>query len=334
MEMKVLAEEEVAVAEVVVDSGTLMEMTILSHQEVAVVAVEDLVEVIRMVMMKVVVDLAAPEVVLVVDSNHSMKMEMMTLVEASEGEEVDLEGTGVVLTLQVMTNQDLVTDEVVEVLETEEVDSTLWKIVKKILVALATREAEGGLDVVDLVLQMTMKMKILEDLATEGAVVVLETGGVDLTLWMVTMTIMRILGALAAEEVEEDLEVEEEALALQMTMMMMVVLKDLVTEEDVVVLVEAEEDLVPIAMTERRTQAHVVVLAPDEEGLVDLNHPMMEKTQKGLAAREAVVLVDLEQLMKMMVNPEDVGEAEVAVDVVAPATVTLMMAISTLQNLV
>ena len=182
MEMKVLAEEEVAVAEVVVDSGTLMEMTILSHQEVAVVAVEDLVEVIRMVMTKVVVHLAAPEVVLVVDSNHSMKMEMMTLVEASEGEEVDLEGTGVVLTLQVMTNQDLVTDEVVEVLETEEVDSTLWKIVKKILVALATREAEGGLDVVDLVLQMTMKMKILEDLATEGAVVVLETGGVDLTL--------------------------------------------------------------------------------------------------------------------------------------------------------
>ena len=182
MEMKVLAEEEVAVAEVVVDSGTLMEMTILSHQEVAVVAVEDLVEVIRMVMTKVVVHLAAPEVVLVVDSNHSMKMEMMTLVEASEGEEVDLEGTGVVLTLQVMTNQYLVTDEVVEVLETEEVDSTLWKIVKKILVALATREAEGGLDVVDLVLQMTMKMKILEDLATEGAVVVLETGGVDLTL--------------------------------------------------------------------------------------------------------------------------------------------------------
>ena len=334
MEMKVLAEEEVAVAEVVADSGTLMEMTILSHQEVAVVAVEDLVEVIRMVMMKVVVDLAAPEVVLVVDSNHSMKMEMMTLVEASEGEEVDLEGTEAVLTLQVMTNQDLVTDEVVEVLETEEVDSTLWKIVKKILVALATREAEGDLDMVDLVLQMTMKVKILEDLATEGAVVVLETGGVDLTLWMVTMTIMRILGALAAEEVEEDLEVEEEALALQMTMMMMVVLKDLVTEEDVVVLVEAEEDLVPIAMTERRTQAHVVVLAPDEEGLVDLNHPMMEKTQKGLAAREAVVLVDLEQLMKMMVNPEDVGEAEVAVDVVAPATVTLMMAISTLQNLV
>ena len=334
MEMKVLAEEEVAVAAAVVDSGTPMEMTILSHQEVAVVAVEDLVEVIRMVMMKVVVDLAAPEVVLVVDSNHSMKMEMMTLVEASEGEEVDLEGTGAVLTLQVMTNQDLVTDEVVEVLETEEVDSTLWKIVKKILVALATREAEGDLDVVDLVLQMTMKVKILEDLATEGAVVVLETGGVDLTLWMVTMTIMRILGALAAEEVEEDLEVEEEALALQMTMMMMVVLKDLVTEEDVVVLVEAEEDLVPIAMTERRTQAHVVVLAPDEEGLVDLNHPMMEKTQKGLAAREAVVLVDLEQLMKMMVNPEDVGEAEVAVDVVAPAAVTLMMAISTLQNLV
>lgn len=152
MEMKVLAEEEVAVAVVVVDSGTLMEMTILSHQEVAVVAVEDLVEVIRMVMMKAVVDLAAPEVVLVVDSNHSMKMGMMTPVEASEGEEVDLEGTGVVLTLQVMTNQDLVTDEVVEVLETEEVDSTLWKIVKKILVALATREAEGGLDVVDLVL--------------------------------------------------------------------------------------------------------------------------------------------------------------------------------------
>lgn len=334
MEMKVLAEEEVAVAAAVVDSGTPMEMTILSHQEVAVVAVEDLVEVIRMVMMKVVVDLAAPEVVLVVDSNHSMKMEMMTLVEASEGEEVDLEGTGAVLTLQVMTNQDLVTDEVVEVLETEEVDSTLWKIVKKILVALATREAEGDLDVVDLVLQMTMKVKILEDLATEGAVVVLETGGVDLTLWMVTMTIMRILGALAVEEVEEDLEVEEEALALQMTMMMMVVLKDLVTEEDVVVLVEAEEDLVPIAMTERRTQAHMVVLAPDEEGLVDLNHPMMEKTQKGLAAREAVVLVDLEQLMKMMVNPEDVGEAEVAVDVVAPATVTLMMAISTPQNLV
>lgn len=182
MEMKVLAEEEVAVAEVVVDSGTLMEMTILSHQEVAVVAVEDLVEVIRMVMTKVVVHLAAPEVVLVVDSNHSMKMEMMTLVEASEGEEVDLEGTGAVLTLQVMTNQDLVTDEVVEVLETEEVDSTLWKIVKKILVALATREAEGDLDVVDLVLQMTMKVKILEDLATEGAVVVLETGGVDLTL--------------------------------------------------------------------------------------------------------------------------------------------------------
>lgn len=182
MEMKVLAEEEVAVAVVVVDSGTLMEMTILSHQEVAVVAVEDLVEVIRMVMMKAVVDLAAPEVVLVVDSNHSMKMGMMTPVEASEGEEVDLEGTGVVLTLQVMTNQDLVTDEVVEVLETEEVDSTLWKIVKKILVALATREAEGGLDVVDLVLQMTMKVKILEDLATEGAVVVLETGGVDLTL--------------------------------------------------------------------------------------------------------------------------------------------------------
>ena len=138
--------------------------------------------------------------------------------------------------------------------------------------------------------------------------------------------------ALAAEEVEEDLEVEEEALALQMTMMMMVVPKDLVTEEDVVVLVEAEEDLVPVAMTERRAQAHVVVLAPDEEGLVDLNHPMMEKTQKGLAAREAVVLVDLEQLMKMMVNPEDAGEAEVAVDVVAPATVTLMMAISTLQN--
>ena len=332
MEMKVLAEEEVAVAAVVVDSGTPMEMMILSHQEVAVVAVEDLVEVIRMVMTKVVVDLAAPEVVLVVDSNHSMKMEMMTLVEASEGEEVDLEGTGVVLTLQVMMNQDLVTEEVVEVLEIEEVDSTLWKIVKKIMVALATREAEGGLDVVDLVLQMTMKMKILEDLATEGAVVVLETGGVDLTLWMVTMMIMRILGALAAEEVEEDLEVEEEALVLQMTMMM-VIQKDLVTGEDVVVLVEAEEDLVPVAMTERRAQAHVVVLAPDEEDL-DLNHPMMEKTRKDLAAKEAAVLVGLEQLMKMMVNPEDVGEAEVAVDVVAPATVILMMAISTLQNLV
>ena len=134
--------------------------------------------------------------------------------------------------------------------------------------------------------------------------------------------------ALAAEEVEEDLEVEEEALALQMTMMMMVVPKDLVTEE-------AEEDLVPVAMMERRAQAHVVVLAPDEEDLADLNRPMMEKTQKGLAAEEAVVLVDLEQLMmKMMVNPEDVGEAEVAVDVVAPATVTLMMAILTLQNLV
>ena len=147
--------------------------------------------------------------------------------------------------------------------------------------------------------------------------------------------IMRILVALAAEEVEEDLEVEEEALALQMTMMMMVVPKDLVTEEDMVVLVEAEEDLVPVAMMERRAQAHVVVLAPDEEDLADLNRPMMEKTQKGLAAEEAVVLVDLEQLMmKMMVNPEDVGEAEVAVDVAAPATVTLMMAILTLQNLV
>ena len=306
MEMRDLVEEEVAVDAVGVDYRTLMETTILSHLEVAVVVVEDLVEVIQTMVTKAVVDLAAPEVDLVVDLNHPLKMEMITR-EVSEEEEVDLEGTGVALTLQETTIQDLVTEEVVEVLEAEEVDLIQGVIMKmKTPVALAAREAVEALEVdeADLVLQMTM-MKILEDLVTEEVMGALETEEVDLTLWIITIMKMKILGALVAEEAVE-------------------------------VSVEAGEDLVPVVTTERRAQAHVVVLAPDEAASVDSNHPTMEK--KGLATKEGVVLADLElpMMRKMTVSPEDVGEAvaEVDGDEAAPVVATMMMATLTPQNLV
>lgn len=324
-----MVEEEVAVGAVGEDSGTLTETTILSHPEVVAVAGEDLVEVIQTMMMKAVVDLAAPEVVLVVDLNHPMKTEMMTtLGEVSEEGGVDLEGTGVALTQQETTIQDLVAEEVVEVLETEEVDSTQEVIMKTktLVVALAAREAVEGLEVgVDLVLQMTM-MKIQEGLVIEGVVAgALETEEVDLTLWiMITKT--RILVALVATEAVEGLETEEVALVLQMTMMM-VIPKDSVAEEAVEVLVEAGEDLGPAAMMERRAQTHVVVSGLEEAALVDSNHPTME-TRKDLAV---VVLVDLEQrTTKTTGNPEVV--AEVGVVEVAPAVVTMTTETLTQQN--
>lgn len=326
-----MVEEEVAVGAVGEDSGTLTETTILSHPEVVAVAGEDLVEVIQTMMMKAVVDLAAPEVVLVVDLNHPMKTEMMTtLGEVSEEGGVDLEGTGVALTQQETTIQDLVAEEVVEVLETEEVDSTQEVIMKTktLVVALAAREAVEGLEVgVDLVLQMTM-MKIQEGLVIEGVVAgALETEEVDLTLWiMITKT--RILVALVAAEAVEGLETEEVALVLQTTMtMMMVIPKDSVAEEAVEVLVEAGEDLGPAAMMERRAQTHVVVSGLEEAALVDSNHPTME-TRKDLAV---VVLVDLEQrTTKTTGNPEVV--AEVGVVEVAPAVVTMTTETLTQQN--
>ena len=293
----VLVEEEVVVAEAGVDSVTLMETMIPIHHEVAV---EDSAEVIQKMTRVAVVGLVALEVALAVDSNHPMRMEttkmiILVVVEVSEVEEVDLEGTEVAPR---MMNQDLDLEEgvVVEGLVTEGADSTLlmttiMKTKTLVVAALAVKEAAEGLEEV-LVLQMTMEMKNLAALATEEAVV-------------------------------EGLETREEGLVLQMTMMMMIP-EDLVAEEAVEASEEEGVDLALVAMMERKTLAQA--LAHGEGALVDLDHLVME-------ILEVAVLVASEQPM-MMTMIGDRVDGVVGGDEVAPVAVTMMMATLTLQNLV
>lgn len=310
-----------------------METIILVEEEDVVDEAEAVSVTLIMMTTKVVAASAALEVALVVDLNHPMKMEMMIqVVEVSEVEGVVLEGTGAALTLQEITNQDLVTEEVVEGLETGEVDLIMIMKMKGNQVASAAEEVMEGLETDGEVLahQMTM-MKTLEVLVAEEVVVVedLAAGGVDLIQWKTTK-MMENPVALVAEGVVEGLETEEEVLVLQ-TIMTMKTLEALVAEEVVVVLEGAGEDLALAVMMETTAQIQVVALAQDEEVLVDSNHPMME-TLVSVASDQLMMMI-----RKMTVSHVDEAAAEVGGDVVVSAvvvTMTMMMGISTQQSLV
>ena len=251
MEMTVvLVEEEVVAAEAEVDFVTLMETMIPIHHEVAVVAVEDLAEVIQKMMRVAVVALVALEVALV-GLNHPMKMETVSLVDLVEEEDlnhpmttemmvvsevggVDLEGTEVALK---MTNQDLDSEEVVEGSAAEGVDSTLLMIMKMktLAEALVVKEAVEGSAAGEeaLALQMTMMTMTPEDLVAGEVVEVSGEEGVDLAqvVMMERKTQAQVVALAHGEEASvalnhlvmeilKDLAVEVVASGLMMTIMM------------------------------------------------------------------------------------------------------------------
>ena len=256
MEMTVvLVEEEVVAAEAEVDFVTLMETMIPIHHEVAVVAVEDLAEVIQKMMRVAVVTLVALEVALVglnhpmkmetvslvdlveeEDLNHPMTTEMMVVVVVSEVGGVDLEGTEVALK---MTNQDLDSEEVVEGSAAEGVDSTLLMTMimkmKTLAEALVVKEAVEGSAAGEeaLALQMTMMTMTPEDLVAGEVVEVSGEEEADLAqvVMMERKTQAQVVALAHGEEASvalnhlvmeilKDLAVEVVASGLMMTIMM------------------------------------------------------------------------------------------------------------------